>query len=99
MSQMHFNHIEIMLIHQKCESEVVEGDPGSLPGRGVDVDGPGSEAVGTEEADRGLRHCVILVCLASAGASSHFVLHCTESHKSEIFSHITSRWENFSLAY
>jgi hypothetical protein len=28
MSQMHFNHIEIMLIHQKYESEVVEGDPG-----------------------------------------------------------------------
>jgi hypothetical protein len=36
MSQMHFNHIEIMLIHQKYESEAVEGDPGSLPGRGVD---------------------------------------------------------------
>jgi hypothetical protein len=36
---MHFNHIEIMLIHQKCECEVVEGDPGSLPGRGIDVDG------------------------------------------------------------
>jgi hypothetical protein len=35
---MHFNHIEIMLIHQKYESQVVEGDPGSLPGRGVDVD-------------------------------------------------------------
>jgi hypothetical protein len=30
---MHFNHIEIMLIHQKYESEVAEGDPGSLPGR------------------------------------------------------------------
>jgi hypothetical protein len=36
---------------------------------------------------------------AGAGASSHFVLHRTESHDSEIFSHITSRWENFSLAY
>jgi hypothetical protein len=32
---------------------------------GVDVDGPGSEAVGTREADRGLRYCIILVCLAS----------------------------------
>jgi hypothetical protein len=62
---MHFNHIEIMLIHQKYESEVVEGDPGSLPGRGVDVDGPGSEAVGTGQADRGLRYCIILLCLAS----------------------------------
>jgi hypothetical protein len=31
---MHFNHIEIMLIHQKYESEVFEGDPGALPGRG-----------------------------------------------------------------
>jgi hypothetical protein len=62
---MHFNHTEIMLIHQKYESEVVEGDPGSLPGRGVDADGPGSEAVGTGEADRGLRYCIILVCLAS----------------------------------
>jgi hypothetical protein len=41
-----------MLIHQKYESEVVEGDPGSLPGRGVDVDGPGSEAVGTRETDK-----------------------------------------------
>jgi hypothetical protein len=51
---MHFNHIEIMLIHQKYEREVVEDDPGSLPGRGVDVDGPGSEAAGTGEADRGL---------------------------------------------
>jgi hypothetical protein len=59
---------------------------------GVDVDGPGSAAVGTGEADRGLRYCIILVCLASAGASSHFVLHRTESHNSEIFSHITSRW-------
>jgi hypothetical protein len=96
---MHFNHTEIMLIHQKYESEVVEGDPGSLPGKGVDVDGPGSEAVGTGEADRGLRYCIILVCLASAGAPSRFVLHRTESHNSEIFSHITSRWENFSLAY
>jgi hypothetical protein len=62
---MHFNHIEIMLIHQKYESEVVEGDTGSLPGRGVDVDGSGSEAVGTGEADHGLRYCIILVCLAS----------------------------------
>jgi hypothetical protein len=62
---MHFNHIEIMLIHQKYESEVVEDDPGSHPGRGVDVDGPGSEAVGTGEADCGLRYCIILVCLAS----------------------------------
>jgi hypothetical protein len=26
MSQIHFNHIEIMLIHQKNESEVFEGD-------------------------------------------------------------------------
>jgi hypothetical protein len=56
MSQMHLNHIEIMLIHQKYGSEVTEGDPGSLPGRGVDVDGPGSEAVGTGEADCGLRY-------------------------------------------
>jgi hypothetical protein len=32
---MHFNHIEIMLTHQKYESEVVEGDPGSLPRREV----------------------------------------------------------------
>jgi hypothetical protein len=65
MSQIHFNHIEIMLIlHHKYEGEIVEGDPGSLPGRGVDTDGPGSEAVGTGEADRGLRYC-ILVCLAS----------------------------------
>jgi hypothetical protein len=95
---MHLNHIEIMLIYQKYESEVVEGDPGSLPGRGVDVDGLGSEAVGTGEADRGLRYCIILVCLASAGASSHFVLHRTESHNSGILSHVTSRWENFSLA-
>jgi hypothetical protein len=46
---MHFNHIEIMLIHQKYE----------IPGRGVDVDGPGSEAVGTGEADHGLRYCII----------------------------------------
>jgi hypothetical protein len=65
MSKMHFNRTEIMLIHQKYESEVVEGDPGSLPERGVDVDGPGSEAVGTGEADRGLRYCIILVCRAS----------------------------------
>jgi hypothetical protein len=62
---MYFNHIEIMLIHQKYESEVIEGDLGSLPGSGVDVDGPGSKAVGTGEAARGLRYCIILVCLAS----------------------------------
>jgi hypothetical protein len=47
---MHFNHTETMLIHQKYESEVVEGDPGSLPGRGVDFDGPGSEAIGAGKA-------------------------------------------------
>jgi hypothetical protein len=31
---MHFNYIEIMFIHQKYESEGIEGDPGSLPGSG-----------------------------------------------------------------
>jgi hypothetical protein len=68
MSQMHFNHIEIMLMHHKYQSEVVEGDPGSLPGRGgggFDVDGPGSEAFGTGEAARGLRYCITPVSLAS----------------------------------
>jgi hypothetical protein len=62
---MHFNLIEIMLIHQKYESEFVEGDPGLLSARGVDVDGPVSEAVGTGGADRDLRYCIILDCLRS----------------------------------
>jgi hypothetical protein len=30
---------------------------------GVDVDGPGSEAAVTGEADRGLRYCIILSAL------------------------------------